>query len=63
MDTSQLISTALTAGMRPSRTATTLITWSTVACIIHMETIATTMVLCPWYRIKPAGFVATGFTG
>ena len=62
MDTSQLISTALTAGMRPFRTATTLITWSTVACIIRMETIATTMVLCPWYRIT-AGFVATGFTG
>jgi hypothetical protein len=46
--------------MRPSRTAIILITWSTVACITRMETIVTIMVLCPLYRIKPAGFIATG---
>jgi hypothetical protein len=37
-----------------------LIIWSTVACIIRTGTIATITVLCPWYRIKPAGFIATG---
>jgi hypothetical protein len=52
MDMNQPMRTAPAAGMRPFRTATTLITWSMVACIIHTATIATTTVLCPLYRIK-----------
>ena len=38
--------------MRLFHTATILITWSMADCIIHMETIATTTVLCPLYRIE-----------
>jgi hypothetical protein len=38
--------------VRLSDTVTTLITWSTVGCIIRMATIATTTGLCPSFHIK-----------
>jgi hypothetical protein len=59
----QPISMDQTVVMRLFRTAITLITWSTDACIIRMEIIAMIMVLCRWSRSKSRRDETTAMLG